>query len=339
MSLIFSFCQYFTERKRRREFRNSWAAPPTKAQPGQSTFAIPAAPPLWNWWATFWQFKLARLEAEPFPSFPSYFIHHIRRYSFAIISVTVVLIVRWLLEPTLEGSMPFSFFLAAVLFTARTQGIWETLLALILGFLLGTWFFAEPLSLGFSDLHDWWAATLYFIVGLGIVWLLKSEQTAWLRTISSDLSALKQTRELHQARVSHGQPQPSRELLASIVENSQEAILSASPEGRILTWNAAATRLLGWSAKEIIGQSLTSLLASMCQQELQQISLQLSRGERLKRRQTILNGKDGLRVESTMTISPVRDQLGSFTGMSVIVQEGCPQNLALLSPTGGLPGG
>ena len=93
-----------------------------------------------------------------------------------------MLVIRWLLEPVLEGGMPFSFFLAAVLFTALTQGIWETLLALVLGFLLGTWYFAQPQSFSFFDHHDWWAAAIYLVIGAGIIWLLKSERTAWLRT-------------------------------------------------------------------------------------------------------------------------------------------------------------
>jgi PAS domain S-box-containing protein len=319
-SLIFSFCQYFNERRRRREFRNSWTSNPPKDHGGPTSTASPPAPSLWNWVAVWWQTRATRQEAEPFPSFPSYFIHHIGRYGFAILSVTLVLIVRWLLEPVLEGSMPFSFFLAAVLLTARTQGIWETLLALVLGFLLGTWFFAQPNTLGFSDQHDWWAAALYFVVGLGIVWFLKSEQTAWLRTLSSDLSALKGARQLRPERAAHERSPGTRDLLASIVEYAQDPILSITREGRITTWNAAAEKFLGWSAQEAIGQPLTTFLPPPGQAELRQITEQVARGERLKNWQTILSAKNGDRIEALMTISPVKEPSGQLVGVSLIAQ-------------------
>ena len=332
LALGFSFCQYFSERRRRREFRNSRGLG-SKDSSGQTSATISVTPSLWNWVAGLWNIKPPRLETEPFPSFLSYFIHHIGRYSFAIGSVTLVLIVRWLLEPVLEGSMPFSFFLAAVLFTARTQGIWETLLALALGFLLGTWFFADPKnSFSFSGQHDWWAAAIYIIVSLGIVWFLKSEQTAWLRTLSSDISALKQLWELQQERAYPGQLQRTREWLASLVENAEGAILSTGLDGRILTWNAAANRLLGWSASEIIGRPLADLLPLNRQPELQQILQQISRGERLSPWHVLLHGQNGSRTEVTMSIAPVKDHLGRLQGISFIVP-------GQLSQPNGLPGG
>ncbi len=337
-ALLFSFCQYFSERQRRREFRNSWTGNPPKDRAGQASTPTPLAPSLWNFIATLLQSKATRLETEPFPSFVSYFIHHIGRYGFAILSVTLVLAVRWLLEPALEGAMPFSFFLAAVLFTARTQGIWETLLALVLGFLVGTWFFAQPGTLGFSDQHDWWAAVMYFTVGLGIVWFLKSEQTAWLRTLSSDISALKGVRPSLATRGALEPAQGNRELLASIVECAQDAIVSISPEGRILTWNAAAERCFGWSARETVGQPLTNLLPPTRQRELGRITEQIGRDERLQTWQIILHTKSRTQVEALMTTSPVKSSSGQLMGVSLIVKNQ-PQTLAPASSPGQLPGG
>jgi len=339
MSLLFSFCQYCSERNRRREFRRSWTRNPAKNQSGSPTNTLTTAPTPWNWLAAPWQARLTRLEAEPFPSFISYYLSRIGRYGYAIAAVMLVFIVRWLLDPALEGSMPFSFFLAAVLFTARTQGIWETVLALALGFLMGIWFFTEPgSSFRLAGQHDWWAAAIYLLVGLGIVWFLKSEQTAWLRTLSSDIAALKQVRDLQPGRSLDAPPQHTRDLLASIVENAQDAILSTTGDGRILTWNAAAARLFGWSAAEIAGQPLADLLPPTRQPELQAILQQVSRGERLKPWQTILSGKEGLRLESSVTISPVKDRFGKPVGLSFIVHGRSP-DLEPRSQPDGLPDG
>jgi len=310
-SLIFSFCQYFNERRRRREFRNSWS---TKVLENQ-TAASPAAPSVWNWVAAWFPGKAARAEVAPFPSFVSYYSHHLGRYGFAILSVTLVLVIRCLLEPALEGSLPFSFFLAAVLVTARTQGIWETLLALVLGFVLGSWFFAQPKSLGISAQQDWWAAGLYFTVGLGIVWFLKSEQTAWLRTLTSGLSVLRAFKQKKKEK----SPSP-RDLLASMVEWAQDPILSLTPEGRIMTWNVAAEKRFGWSAQEAIGQPLTTLLPPTRQAELRQLTEQVGRGEPLKPWSISVNAKCGQPVEALITISPVRESSGRLLGVSLIVR-------------------
>lgn len=309
-SLIFSFCQYFGERRHRREFRNSWSTNPAKDQAAPAVAATP-----WNWIAGLLSAKATRREPEPFPSFASYFVHRIGRHGFAVFSVTLVLIVRWLLEPVLEGSMPFSFFLAAVLFTARTQGIWETILALVLGFLLGTWFFAQPRSLGFSGQHDWWAAGLYFTIGFGIIWLLKSEQTAWLRSVTSDFSVLRSIRVLP-----NEQPQGTRELLANIVEWAHDPILSISPEGRIMTWNAAAELHFGWPAQEAIGQTLTDLLPPTLHAELDQVIETIGKSNKPKHWQINLHAKNGDRVEALMKISPIKGTSGHLVGLSLIAQ-------------------
>ena len=48
----------------------------------------------------------------------------------------------------------------------------------------------------------------------------------------------------------------SEQLLGAIVESSDDAILSKAPDGRILTWNAAAERMYGHTSKEAIGASI-----------------------------------------------------------------------------------
>lgn len=321
LSLVFSFCQYFNERRKKRAFRNSWKRTRPDGLSGSHTAMSSTAPSLWNWAALLWQGRATTHEPESSSSFTSYFIHHIGRYSFAIVSVTLVLIVRCLLDPALGERLPFSFFLAAVLFTARTQGIWETVLALVLGFLVGTWFIAQPGTLGISGTADWWAAGLYFTIGFGIIWLMKSEQTAWLRTLAGDLSALKWNREHLPAGNAHDHIQITRELLANIVECAQGGIFSITPEGRVMTWNAAAEKLFGWSPKDTLDLPLTRLLPPARTEELRQITEQMGRGTGPRRWETILNSKSGTGIQVCLSVSPVNDSLGRFIGVSMIVQD------------------
>ena len=316
-SFVFGFCQYFNERRRRRDFRNVWVNassidPKNHAPPNEASS-------LWRRLRSFFPAKFIRAETEFFPSFPRYFLHRIRRYSFAIVSVTVVLLVRWQLESALQGSMPFSFFLAAVLFTARTQGVWETLLALALGFLMGTWFFVEPKSSSFFDHHDWWAAAIYLVIGSGIIWLLKSEQTAWLRTLSADISALKQTQQTRP--VVSNEENKRHELLAQLVENARDAIVSITPEGNIMTWNSAAEELFGWSSKEAVGKSLTTLLPAVGQEESLQLEQHLGAEMSRKTLQTTFGDRNGTPVDATTTISPIKDEHSRMVGVSLIIRD------------------
>src|SRR5262245_55691351 len=76
-------------------------------------------------------------------------------------------------------------------------------------------------------------------------------------------------------------------LLAAIVESSDDAIISKTLTGRILTWNSGAERLLGYSAAEAIGQPITMLIPPERQHEETTIIERLSRGERIEHYETV----------------------------------------------------
>ncbi|MEI8197017.1 MAG: PAS domain S-box protein, partial [Phycisphaerae bacterium] len=110
-------------------------------------------------------------------------------------------------------------------------------------------------------------------------------------------------------------------LLAAIVESSDDAILSKHLDGTILSWNAAAERLFGYSAQEIIGQPVTLLLPPESMEEEQQLIARLRRGERYEHVETIRMAKDGRRIEVSITVSPLKDHAGQVIGASTIVRD------------------
>ena len=95
-------------------------------------------------------------------------------------------------------------------------------------------------------------------------------------------------------------------LLASIVESSDDAILSKSLEGVITSWNRGAERLFGYAAAEAVGQSITILIPPDRLEEEPKILERLRRGERVEHFETIRMRKDGSRVNVSLTISPIR---------------------------------
>src|SRR5215469_4673576 len=101
-----------------------------------------------------------------------------------------------------------------------------------------------------------------------------------------------------------------RSLLAAIVESSDDAIVSKTLEGRILTWNAGATRIFGYQPDEAIGKPITLIIPPELFDEERQILEKISRGERLDHFDTIRITKDGRRIAISLTVSPVRDANG-----------------------------
>lgn len=249
----------------------------------------------------------------------SFICRHARGYALAILFVGLALVVRSLLEPMLQGRLSYVFFSAAVLLTAMLGGIWETLLALILGFLAAEWFIVEPHnSFMISGTHGWLGALLYFIIGLGIVWFKRSEEAAGLQALASDIAYLDQLKDLDRERA-------LRVMLAHIVETGRDAVFSLTSEGRVMTWNTATEKLFGFSGQEAIGQPIARIVPPEQLPKAEEILRTLQRGEPVQPWPSTLNRKDGSSVEVSLTASAAHDAAGNLIGVSVVA---CPRSSA-----------
>ena len=109
--------------------------------------------------------------------------------------------------------------------------------------------------------------------------------------------------------------------LAAIVENSDDAIISKDLNGVILSWNAGATRLFGYTAEEAIGRSVTMLMPPECVNEEPGILERIRRGERIDHYETVRRHKDGTLVDISLTVSPLMDERGTVVGASKITRD------------------
>lgn len=109
--------------------------------------------------------------------------------------------------------------------------------------------------------------------------------------------------------------------LAAIVECSQDAILSASLEGMIQSWNQASEQLLGYSAEEIIGQPALILIPSEHQAEYHSIFQGIIRGEYCTTVETQQRHKNGSLVDVSLTAFAVRDHSNQIVGVSAILRD------------------
>ncbi|HEV3259114.1 MAG TPA: PAS domain S-box protein [Gemmataceae bacterium] len=109
--------------------------------------------------------------------------------------------------------------------------------------------------------------------------------------------------------------------LAAIVECSDDAIVSKTLEGIILSWNAGAERLFGYAPDEAIGRPITLIIPPDRQDEEHEILARISRGERVDHFETIRVSKQGRMIEISLTVSPVRDSTGRIVGASKIARD------------------
>jgi PAS domain S-box-containing protein len=109
--------------------------------------------------------------------------------------------------------------------------------------------------------------------------------------------------------------------LAAIVESSDDAIISKTLEGVILTWNAGAQRIFGYSAHEVVGRPINILIPEDRQDEEPQILARIRAGERVDHFETMRQNKDGHLINISLSISPIRDEWGRIMGASKIARD------------------
>jgi PAS domain S-box-containing protein len=109
--------------------------------------------------------------------------------------------------------------------------------------------------------------------------------------------------------------------LAAIVESSDDAIISKNLDGRILSWNASATRIFGYRAEEMIGESILRLIPPELHFEEDEILSRLRRGERIDHFETVRVAKDGRRIDISVTVSPLHNAAGRVVGASKVARD------------------
>lgn len=117
------------------------------------------------------------------------------------------------------------------------------------------------------------------------------------------------------------QAEEVRRKLASIVETSEDAIISKTLDGIITSWNASAERLYGYSAEEVVGRPISVLVPPDRPDEVPTILEKLKGGGRVAQFETRRLKKNGELIDVSLTISPVKNSAGVITGASTIARD------------------
>lgn len=119
------------------------------------------------------------------------------------------------------------------------------------------------------------------------------------------------------------QAEEARRRLAAIVDSTGEAIVSTDLHGTVQTWNAAAERLFGYSASEMVGKPVADLTPDEpeARRQFRENLRQVLAGETVQHRETIRVAKDGRRIPIALTLSPIRGAGGQVAGISGIARD------------------
>jgi len=113
----------------------------------------------------------------------------------------------------------------------------------------------------------------------------------------------------------------SKEFFASIVESSEDAILSSTPEGMIVSWNRGAERLYGYRAEEAVGKPVSLVAPEDQRASLKWISERLQRGESVGQFEAVGLTKDGTRVHISISAWPILDASGRIAARAAIMRD------------------
>ncbi|MBN8548314.1 MAG: PAS domain S-box protein [Deltaproteobacteria bacterium] len=158
----------------------------------------------------------------------------------------------------------------------------------------------EPTVHALSPWNEWLAVSvsMFFLAGL----ILIARSFLWQEKIESDLGM-------------------SRQHLNAIIKHSDDAIVTKSLEGIIRSWNPAAERIFGYTAEEIIGKSINTIIPPELQNDEREILAAISRGQRVDHLLTERVTKDGARKNVSISTSPIKNSSGRIVGAAKIARD------------------
>jgi PAS domain S-box-containing protein len=109
--------------------------------------------------------------------------------------------------------------------------------------------------------------------------------------------------------------------LAALIRSSDDAIVSKSLDGIIMSWNPAAERMFGFTESEAVGQSIYLIIPQDLKKEEAFVLGRVKSGEGVDHYETIRRRKDGSLLDVSLTVSPIKDSTGTIVGASKIARD------------------
>jgi PAS domain S-box-containing protein len=111
------------------------------------------------------------------------------------------------------------------------------------------------------------------------------------------------------------------QMLANVVESSDDAIITKSLEGGITSWNKGAELIYGYSAEEVLGEDISILAPHELKNEVKHLIENIKHGEHVLHYETTRLRKDGKEINVSLTLSPILDSAENLVGISTIARD------------------
>ena len=111
------------------------------------------------------------------------------------------------------------------------------------------------------------------------------------------------------------------QLLANAVESSDDAIVTKSLDGKIISWSRGAEQVYGYKAEEILGKNVSILESSTLRGEVKKLDEKIKKGGKVRHYETLRLRKDGRIINVSITLSPVFDAFGRLTAISTVTRD------------------
>jgi PAS domain S-box-containing protein len=244
------------------------------------------------------------------------------RLSPAAIAATCVLgasVVQAGLGPLVSDHGSLLVFSLTAVLAAWLGRVWAGVLAMILGLVVGDYFFVHPAGAPHGTAEWIYWLTYLGVTGAGIGLTEASRRSARRAERANRLA------ENRAALLSSGLNDLNQAVarvreLAAVVESSNDAIVTCDLDGRVRAWNAAAERLFGYSAAEMLGQPVEKIISEGARSQVQEATERMH-VLRVPPFETVLVARDGAPIEVSLSLSPVNDAHGKAAAVAMITRD------------------
>jgi PAS domain S-box-containing protein len=237
------------------------------------------------------------------------------RYGIAVALAIGAVALRDALSPLWGLKLPLITFYPAVMVSAWFGGLGAGVTTTVLCTVSAAYLWFAPVRT--FQLREW-GDIVGLIVFVGVCLFISMMIDILHRTrgrLIVELRQLEDERRIRRAR------EEAQARLAALVHSSDDAIISKTLDGTITSWNAAAERMFGYSADEIIGRSITAIVPPDRLGEEDRLLRAIRRGESLEHFETVRWRKDGTVIPISQTISPIKNAAGEIIGVSNIARD------------------
>jgi PAS domain S-box-containing protein len=246
-------------------------------------------------------------------------------YSLALACVVAVFALRWVSHPFLQQHAPLMLFILAVVIASWYGGLGPGLLAIVLGAVLGDFFFIPPYhTLGPRSFVEWAYCVAFMIESGTAVFVVHRLRTARMRAQRAFDLAKSRGEQLRHSLRQIGDAEARIRELAMVVDSAQDSIITSNLKGEVTSWNNGAERLFGYTAAEILGKPLQKLMPESRQGEMEELNQKLQSGQPIAAFETVRLAKDGHQVDVSVSLSPMHDSDGQLSGASAITRDITP---------------